>query len=155
MLGFNWIISNKLAGSPQPGLYGDWDQDISYLKNAGISCVISLTEQALIQKDLEANEFTSIHFPIRDMDIPQPRNVFDLINKMRTQLTDEVFLLHCKGGVGRTGTIAACYLVAEGMRGEQAVKAVRTIHPSYIQTKIQESFVSHFKEYYTENMGIT
>lgn len=148
MLGFHWILSNELAGSPQPGLYGDWDEQIQYLKNLGIDYVMSLTEEPLIKDQLKKEDFGFIHLPIRDMDAPLPRLASPLIHKMKKKINKgHKFLIHCKGGVGRTGMVAACYLVLKGVSAQDAITKVRTIHPPYIQTSIQEKFVIHFEMY--------
>ena len=64
--------------------------------------------------------------------------------------------LHCWGGVGRTGTIVACWFVYHGYTFEEALghlnnlwkecpKSTRRTHcPEY---KHQEDFVKHFDNY--------
>jgi protein-tyrosine phosphatase len=49
------------------------------------------------------------------------------------------------GGLGRSATVAACYLVAAGMSPEAAVAAVRTARgPRALETIAQENFVVAF-----------
>jgi len=51
----------------------------------------------------------------------------------------------CMGGVGRTGTVAACALVEAGMGASAAIRAVRAIrHPQAVETAAQEAFVRAF-----------
>lgn len=48
----------------------------------------------------------------------------------------------CMGGVGRSGTVAACALVAAGMDPEEAIDLVRRVrHPEAVETPAQEAFV--------------
>lgn len=48
----------------------------------------------------------------------------------------------CMGGVGRTGTIAACALVDAGWTADDAIAAVRRVrHPEAVETAAQEDFV--------------
>lgn len=48
----------------------------------------------------------------------------------------------CMGGVGRTGTIAACALVASGWKPAQAIAHVRAVrHPTAVETSAQLEFV--------------
>jgi protein-tyrosine phosphatase len=48
----------------------------------------------------------------------------------------------CMGGVGRTGTIAACALVDAGWKPDDAIAAVRRIrHPEAVETTDQEAYV--------------
>ena len=45
----------------------------------------------------------------------------------------------CMGGVGRTGTVAACALVAGGMTPDTAIATVRAVrHPTAVETSEQE-----------------
>jgi len=51
----------------------------------------------------------------------------------------------CMGGVGRTGTIVACALVAAGWEADAAIARVREVrHPSAVETTAQEDFVRSF-----------
>jgi len=50
-------------------------------------------------------------------------------------------LTHCRGGRGRSGTIAAALLVAGGMPPADAIHAVRTARPGAIETPGQEAWI--------------
>ena len=50
-------------------------------------------------------------------------------------------LVHCRGGLGRAGTIAARLLVELGMEPETAIASVRAVRPGAIETSDQEKFV--------------
>jgi len=51
----------------------------------------------------------------------------------------------CMGGVGRTGTVAACALVEGGMTADDAIAIVRAVrHPAAVETGEQERFVRAF-----------
>ncbi|HWR10770.1 MAG TPA: hypothetical protein VN445_03010 [Rectinemataceae bacterium] len=49
--------------------------------------------------------------------------------------------VHCMGGLGRTGLVAARLLVEFGMRPEEAILAVRGARPGSIETAAQEEYV--------------
>jgi protein-tyrosine phosphatase len=50
------------------------------------------------------------------------------------------------GGVGRTGTVAACALVEGGMTADDAIATVRAVrHPTAVETVEQERFVRSFR----------
>ena len=58
---------------------------------------------------------------------------------------DESVVVTCMGGLGRSGTLAACYLVAAGMSPDAAIAAVRTARgPRALETIAQEDFVVTF-----------
>jgi protein-tyrosine phosphatase len=49
------------------------------------------------------------------------------------------------GGLGRSGTVAACFLVAAGMPPDTAIAAVRAARgPRALETVAQEDFVVTF-----------
>jgi ADP-ribosyl-[dinitrogen reductase] hydrolase len=50
-------------------------------------------------------------------------------------------VIHCKGGLGRTGTVAARLLVEFGVEPEIAVQSVRKARPGTIENKLQERYV--------------
>ena len=51
----------------------------------------------------------------------------------------------CMGGVGRTGTVAACALVAAGWEADAAIARVRELrHPLAVETNAQEQFVRSY-----------
>jgi ADP-ribosyl-[dinitrogen reductase] hydrolase len=51
-------------------------------------------------------------------------------------------VLHCRGGLERTGTIAARLLVEFGLDSRAAIAAVRQARPGAIQTREQDCFMS-------------
>ena len=53
-------------------------------------------------------------------------------------------VLHCLAGLGRTGTMAACCLVATGHAPGAAIAAVRAARDGTIQNAAQEMFVRSF-----------
>ena len=54
-------------------------------------------------------------------------------------------MVTCIGGLGRSGTVAACYLVAAGISPDAAIAAVRTARgPRALETIAQEDFMVTF-----------
>ncbi len=152
MIGFKWIIENELAGASQPGLYASIDQDLEFLRARRIDYIISLTETNELSRTARVADMGYLHFPIRDMDIPMPRDASNAMTKIERIISlGHVPLIHCKAGVGRTGMIAACYMVTKGYETEEAIKYVRSIQPRYIQTLNQQRFVSNFAKYHIKD----
>lgn len=86
------------------------------------------------------------HLSIQDYSIPTIDEVIELIGKIKlTQQRGETTVLHCMGGLGRSGLIAACLLVDAGLGAEVAIEEVRTARgPGAIETPEQEEFVATF-----------
>jgi protein-tyrosine phosphatase len=54
-------------------------------------------------------------------------------------------VITCRGGLGRSGTIAACYLVERGLSAPEAISAVRRARgPRAVETRSQEAFVAEY-----------
>jgi len=58
----------------------------------------------------------------------------------------ETVLLHCAAGLGRTGMMAACLLVACGQTPETAIEQVRTARPGTIETEAQAAFIYNVRQ---------
>lgn len=85
------------------------------------------------------------HFPIRDRGTPDER--FERRwqqsgGELRSLLREGTSIaLHCHGGLGRTGTIAARLLVEMGSEPGVAIARVRRARKGTIETREQEAFV--------------
>jgi ADP-ribosyl-[dinitrogen reductase] hydrolase len=56
-------------------------------------------------------------------------------------------LLHCRGGIGRTGTIAAKLLVEFGFKPSDAIDLVRSTRPGTIETEAQEQYLLKLRKW--------
>ena len=79
------------------------------------------------------------------MDIPK-NYTLDGLNKIRPNLveaikTDRSIAIHCMGGLGRSGTVAAIILADLGMPIRSTLEVVRRFRPGAIETRGQENFV--------------
>jgi ADP-ribosyl-[dinitrogen reductase] hydrolase len=53
-------------------------------------------------------------------------------------------LVHCRGGLGRAGTVAACLLVECGVDPTVAIAQVRNARPGAIETAAHERYVMRY-----------
>ena len=85
------------------------------------------------------------HWPIEDYGVPDP--AFEAAWPTRSAALRSLLacggrvLVHCKGGLGRAGTVSARLLVEGGMAPVDAIWAVRAIRSGAIETGPQEAWV--------------
>lgn len=146
--GFRWLVEGKLAGTPEPGLLFDIEYDLSLLRAAGITMLVTLTEHPLPDALLEAHGLKSLFFPIVDMNVPSCRATEDLCALVEMAMErGEVIAFHCKAGLGRTGTLLVSYLIWEGAPPQEALEVARSIEPGWVQSDIQEQYLFEFSRY--------
>ena len=146
MESFQWFIPNYLAGSALPGRWSPLEEDLEFLQKKGFRWIVSLTQQPLVIPT--GWPLRVFHFPITDMGIPTPEATAQLCAFLLEKMSqDEAALLHCRAGLGRTGTIGACVLSSLGLPAEDSVQRLRSMSRYYLQTDPQIAFVGHYVEY--------
>jgi ADP-ribosyl-[dinitrogen reductase] hydrolase len=85
------------------------------------------------------------HLPVADVSTPDEgfeQNWVLADDALRTLLRNgRDVLVHCRGGLGRAGTIAARLLIELGMEPAIAIGRVRAVRPGAIETREQEKYV--------------
>ncbi len=134
---FYWIAKlpkGGLAVMPRPRP-NDWLEDeLLAWKLEGINIVVSmLTSQEVFSLGLTEEEaicekhgleFHSL--PVGDMQTPKSKaDVLKLIRYLLKALSeDKKIAVHCRMGIGRSSSIIACVLVAEGLDVDEAFKRI-------------------------------
>lgn len=134
----------------------DMHADIRAIKKSGACMVISLIELhefaelqvATLPAVVKAAGLAWVHLPIVDLCVPNQSwmRVWGNFGQaiVATLSRGESVFIHCKGGLGRTGTVAACLLIESGMAASDAIRAVRAVRRGTIETQAQEDFVAHY-----------
>jgi atypical dual specificity phosphatase len=82
---------------------------------------------------------------VADFTSPSPEQLQAGVKAMREAIdAGERVAVHCGGGLGRTGTLMACYLVARGASADAAIAHVRRMRPGSIETREQEQAVRDY-----------
>lgn len=144
---FQWVLWGRLAGMSRPGLLRPLREDIQSLKNLGVSTIVTLEEEPHHGEELGDAGFRNLHFPIVDMEAPTLDGAIRCVEELRKLMADgEAVVLHCKAGLGRTGTMLAALLTSDGYSAQQAITLLRELNPYYIQSASQLRFVERFAE---------
>ena len=86
------------------------------------------------------------HFPVPDQNVPAMEDTVALVRGMLEALQQgESVVIHCMGGLGRSGTLAACTLTALGAAAAESIAAVRRSRgPRAVEVQRQEAFIEAF-----------
>lgn len=127
--------------------------DITSIRTWGAAIWLNLMEdQDLKSVNLDPSYFADaitssgfeyIHYPIVDGSIPDSESTIYWHDHLSYRLHDQLrngqnLLIHCRGGLGRTGMIAARLLVEMGLEPSLAVKTVRIARAGAIENIEQE-----------------
>lgn len=131
----------------------DLDHDVAAIADWGAVSVVTLVEEHEL-RDLQvtglgdavsAAHMAWHHLPIRDVSVPDAG--FEAAwHAIAPALRDQLrcgfnILVHCKGGLGRAGMVAARLLVDAGWQPAAALAAVRRVRPGAVETAAQETYV--------------
>jgi atypical dual specificity phosphatase len=138
---FGWLIEGRLAGLGRPRS----DDAFAMLRAFGVRALVSLTEDPLPAAALTRHGLAAVHLPVRDSTPPSVVQIEQAIAAITGWLArDTPVGVHCAAGVGRTGTVLACYLVSQGEAPESAIASVRARRPGSIETAGQEGAIAAY-----------
>jgi protein-tyrosine phosphatase len=136
------------------------DDDLAALRAAGVGRLVLLVEDHELTRwgDVDIVERASVSGPAVDRrPIPDgsPPASMDAMDRILASVADgrrtANVAVACMGGVGRTGTVAACALVAAGWDAASAIRRVREVrHPTAVETSEQERFVDEYERHVAE-----
>jgi len=136
---------------------GFWDRDLGLdldaIRHWGAAAVVTLVEDheltllrvKQLGEEVVRRDMLWFHLPIVDVSIPGEafeRRWQDDGAALRSLLRGgKDVLVHCRGGRGRAGTIAARLLVELGTGPTAAIRQVRAARPGAIETSAQERYL--------------
>ncbi len=145
-----WVIKNEIGGSHIPYTL----DELKEWKSQGVKRVLVLPEEWEIEEVWGSAEyyfsllremgFDYLHVPVPDNYPPteeQMEEIYRWLNRGKGNL------VHCVGGIGRTGTVISAYLILKlGLDAQEAVEEVRRYRPNAVQSLQQFQFLLRLSE---------
>jgi Inositol hexakisphosphate len=135
-----WLLDGQLLAGEYPGAaMRDRAADkLHLLLEAGIRSFIDLTEtsEPLARYDSLLTELACDQgvecryrrFAIKDAGVPTAEQMTKILAAIKSELDQgRAVYVHCWGGIGRTGTVAACWLVEQGLAADDALARVQML----------------------------
>ena len=140
---FSWLINNKLAGSGMPTS----STELQWVIRQGIKSVITMTENPLPESWVQDVKY--LHMPTEDFSAPDMEKIDHTVDFIQERIKNgEPTMVHCAAGVGRTGTILACYLIKHhNFSVKDAIDKVRKERPGSIQSESQEIAIGLYHKF--------
>ena len=135
-----------------PGAGGGLEPDLGAIGKWQPAIVVSMTEAAEmamlgagdLPERLEGIGAIWRHFPVVDFGTPAPDASWAALSaELHKSLeSGQNVLLHCRGGLGRSGMVALRLMVERGEAVEQALTRLRAARPGAVETKAQLAWAS-------------
>ncbi len=151
-----WVIPGALAGMPMPFIHPErrlnmggaltaYDDGLPAMYAAGIRAVVCLLDRP---SDASVYESAGVAFkclPVPDGRAPTMDQAKEFVRFVDRRLAErQPVAVHCEGGIGRTGTMLAAYLISQGESAESAICRVRAVRKAAVETKGQVRFLEQF-----------
>jgi len=132
------------------------EADVQTIKADGITHVISLITSEEITRygvenlmtEYKKAGFTTKSFAINDQGVSTVDETNELVDWIDKNLEQGAkIMIHCVGGLGRTGLVSACYLVNQGMAAQDAIDEIRSVRSKRaIESESQELFIYKYEK---------
>ena len=144
-----WLFENKLAAMAYP----QSEDAFTLLYQIGIRAVLNLSETPLPYEAPNTLGLLTRHIPIADFTAPTLQQAKEAVTVISSCLDRNMpVAVHCLAGLGRTGTILACYLVGMEMSANNAIIIIREWRPGSIEVPEQEAVVYEY-EHFMQTQG--
>ena len=139
-------VDSKLWRGPQPT-----PNDLSQLKHRGLRAVYNLREESTQSRSLALNAGLNYHeLLVEDWNIPRLEQVREFLEMLAVP-DFAPGLVHCWGGVGRTGVFVCCYRVAQGMGMQAAIELSDEETPHLQMNQLQRNWLHQQAHHFSPN----
>ncbi|MEQ1807538.1 MAG: hypothetical protein ABL900_19325 [Burkholderiaceae bacterium] len=163
-----WLIAGRVLAGEYPGADDAvlMQRRLEALLDAGITRCFDFTHEAEALPTYAAQlqragaergvDAKSVRFGVADFGVPSVNGMRTTLQAIDTALAGGANVyLHCRAGIGRTGTVAGCLLVEQGLGAGQALAVIRdkwrvmaklAVAPHSPETREQRDFISTWAE---------
>jgi ADP-ribosylglycohydrolase len=159
-----WVVPGRLMAGEYP-LTDDVEASAVRLQDlllAGVTRFINLTAPLELPEYLGylplnfgGKAVSMERYAIKDHATPeQPESMTVILDRIEAALSaGEMVYVHCRAGIGRTGTVAGCYLARQGLSGDAALEQLNALWqdcarasswPVVPETEAQEQFIRRY-----------
>lgn len=137
----DWVEPERLAASAYPRL----EANLAELAEQRVALLVNLHERAHDPALLTRFGLTEVHLPVPDFTAPRPEQLEQGVMVIdQAIVSGKRVVVHCGAGLGRTGTLLACYLVHRGMQPSEAIARIREVRRGSVETHEQEVAVEAY-----------
>ena len=142
-----WITPRLLLGG---FLY---PSDVAALAGEGVGAVVNVSRELIEPRgSIDAAGLAYLQVPCWDGRVPELDDAHRGVRFIAAQVAEgRKVYVHCASGVGRSVSLALCYLCAhEGAAVEDALADITRVRPRVALSRVQRAFVDDYLEFYRE-----
>jgi atypical dual specificity phosphatase len=141
-----WIEEPQLLGTCNPT-----PETLEQLRREGFTVIVSLLDESAQPPRYDPVGaaklgFTRHNIPVADFQAPTLAQLEQFVALVQGLPRGTKTLVHCQGGIGRTGTFAAAYLAARGLTADAAIQRIREARPGAVETNGQKQAIRQFEK---------
>lgn len=121
------------------------NDDLNTIRENGISIIVNMCAECYDLAEIEQSAgFDVYRLPVHDMEAPAAQDLDQAIQWFDNHLkAGRKGLIHCRYGLGRTGTFALAYLIHTGDTLKSAMAKIKAT-PAMPQTREQWDFIERY-----------